>query len=90
MRKILPVFRGSAVLTLLLACSGCGSVVTETNYFTIEHAFTDAATARALKDAEKTCAQKRRVAVKTSGACSLARCTTHYQCMTQDDAATYQ
>jgi hypothetical protein len=79
-----------AVAITLLALSGCASTVTETNYFTLEHAFTDAAAARALKDAERLCAQKRLVAVKTSGACSLTRCTSHYHCMSKDEAATYQ
>lgn len=78
------------VVTALLALSGCTSTITETRHLTLEHAFTDAAAARALKDAERTCAQKRLIAVKTSSACSLQRCTTHYQCMTKDDAATYQ
>jgi hypothetical protein len=75
---------------LLLVLAGCASRVTESNYFTLEHAFTDAAAARALQDAEKLCAQKRLAAVKTGGACSLARCTSHYQCMSPDDAAVYQ
>jgi hypothetical protein len=75
---------------LLLACTGCGSVVTQPNYFTLEHAFTDAAAARAFQEAAKTCAHKKLAAVKTGGACSLTRCTTHYQCMTREEAAANQ
>lgn len=77
-------------MTALLALSGCTSTITETRHLTLEHAFTDAAAARALKDAERTCAQKRLIAVKTSSACSLQRCTTHYQCMTREDADKYK
>ena len=89
-RRDRSLVTGHWSLLLVLALSGCASVVTETNYFTLEHAFTDAAAARALKEAEKTCAYKRLIAVKTSGACSLAKCTSHFQCMSKDEAATYQ
>lgn len=62
----------------------------EGNYLTYDHAFTDAAAEIVRKNAESQCAQKRLVAVRTSGACSLARCTTHYYCMKPADAAPYQ
>ena len=76
---------------LLMACAGCAQYgVTETHHFTTEHAFTDAAAARAQKDADGICERKKLVAVKTTGACSLNRCTTHFQCMTQADAAKYK
>ena len=84
-----PRVTGHWSLLLVLACSGC-TTIEETNHFTVEHAFTDAAAARALKDAERTCAHKRLVAVKTSGACSLQRCTPHFQCMSKEDAAAYK
>jgi hypothetical protein len=82
---------GFWLVCLVLACTGCAQyAVTETKHFTIEHAFTDAAAARAQKDAEGTCAQKKLVAVKTSGACTLTRCTTHFQCMSKADAGKYK
>jgi hypothetical protein len=78
-------------LLFVLACAGCAQYgVTETNYFTIEHAFTDTAAARAQKDAGDTCARKKLIAVKTSGACTLTRCTTHFQCMSKEDAGKYK
>lgn len=86
----LPAFHRSLIVTALLAFSGCASTITETRHLTIEHAFTDAAAARALKEAQTTCAQKRLVAVKTSSACTLTRCTTHYQCMDKADANKYR
>ena len=90
----LPSFRRSLVVTALLACAGCGAppllVTQESNYLTYEHAFTEAAAADARKGAEGTCAQKKLIAVRTSGACTLTRCTTHFQCMNKADAATYQ
>ena len=62
----------------------------EGNYFTYEHAFTDAAAETVRKNAERQCGQKKLVPVKTSGTCSLSRCTTHFQCMKPDEAAAYQ
>ena len=79
-------------MVLLLACAGCGTHigVKETQHLTIEHAFTDAAAAGARNDAERMCARKRLVAVRTSGTCSLTRCTTHFQCMNDADAEKYR
>jgi hypothetical protein len=62
----------------------------EGNYLTYEHAFTDAAAEIVRKNAESLCGQKKQAAVRTSGACSLTRCTTHYYCMDQADAAAYR
>ena len=89
-RRDRSLVTGHWSLLLVLALSGCASVVTETNYVTLAHPFTAASAARALKEAEKTCAYKKLVAVKTSGACTLTLCTAHFQCMSKDEAATYQ
>jgi len=83
------------IVTALLACTGCGApspqlVAQESNYLTYEHAFTEAAAVEARRLAEATCAKNKRVAVKTSSACSLQRCTTHYQCMDKADADKYR
>ena len=78
------------LLILLLACAGCTAHTNPykpVNHFTHEHAFTEAATERSRRDAQETCAQKKLVAARTGGTCSLTRCTTHYQCMTQEEAA---
>lgn len=62
----------------------------EGNYLTYEHAFTDAAAESVRKNAESLCRQKKQVAVRSSGTCSLTRCTTHYYCMKPAEAAPYQ
>ena len=62
----------------------------EGNYLTYEHAFTDAAAEIVRKNAESLCRQKKQVAVRSSGTCSLTRCTTHYHCMKPAEAAPYQ
>lgn len=62
----------------------------EGNYLTYEHAFTDAAAENVRKSAESLCRQKKQAAVRSSGTCSLTRCTTHYYCMTPVEAAPYQ
>ena len=76
----------------LMVCAGCTPqlVVSESNYLTYEHPFTDAAAAAARKSAEAQCAQRKQVAVRTSGVCSLTRCTTNYQCMDKADAGAYR
>ena len=62
----------------------------EGNYLTYDHAFTDAATESVRKNAESLCRQKKQVAVRSSGTCSLTRCTTHYHCMKPAEAAPFQ
>lgn len=81
------VFSGA----LVLACAGCAihPVVSESNYLTFEHPFTDAAAEAVRKSAVRQCAERKQVAVKTTSTCSLARCTTNYQCMSNADAAPY-
>jgi hypothetical protein len=75
-------WRGSLV-TILVMMAGCATqpAIVESNYLTYDHAFTDAAALAAQRSAEKVCAERKQVAVKTRSVCSLKECTTHYQCM---------
>jgi len=84
--------RSLVTLFLVMACAGCAGnyVVSEGNYQTYEHPFTDAAAADVRKRAERHCAEKKRIAVRTSSTCSLTQCTTSYQCMGKADATGYQ
>ncbi|MCC7484616.1 MAG: hypothetical protein IT529_06460 [Burkholderiales bacterium] len=85
------------VSVLLSGCGG-GSVQTfystaspfDTNYATFDHPFTEAGAGGAKARAESQCAGKKQVAVMTSRACTLSRCTTSFQCMSPEDAAGYQ
>jgi hypothetical protein len=62
----------------------------ERSHLSFEHAFTDAGAADAARRARDQCAQRKRLAVETNRACTLTRCTTHFQCMDPADAAKYQ
>ena len=90
-----PITYRLSFIALLLQC-GCSYLPTsggdfqQSNYFSYEHAFTEAGTAGARKSAETQCSHRKQAAVRTSGTCSLARCTSHYQCMDAADAAKYQ
>jgi len=80
------VTRHASLVTVLvmLACAGCGTInpaINEGNYLTYDHPFTDAAARAVLQNAEKICAERKLSAVKTTSACSLKQCTTHYQCV---------
>ena len=78
----------AVVVAAALACAGCGAQpsTTEGNYLTYDHPFSEAAAEAVRKNAEGICRQRDRTAVETSRACSLARCTTSYQCMDEVDA----
>ena len=90
------------VAAVMLLLTGCGTVRTifgestattsfsESNYVTYEHAFTDAAADGARRSAEQHCGLKKQVAVRTTGACSLTRCNTSFQCMDRKDVPEYQ
>ncbi len=80
-------------LALVLACAGCGTinpVINEGNYLAYDHAFTDAAAQAVLLNAGKTCADRKRDAVKTNSVCSLTQCTTHYQCVIKGGGTGYE
>jgi hypothetical protein len=64
--------------------------VSEENYLTFDHAFTDATAEAVRKRAEAHCAIRKQAAVKTSSTCSLTRCTTNYQCMDPAAAAAFR
>lgn len=80
------------LLAAVLACAGCASqlIVMEGNYLTFEHPFTEAGAASVRAQAEEKCRDRKEVAVRTGGTCSLTQCTTHYQCMSAADAARYK
>ena len=86
----------SAALLLLAACSAVTQTLLthrdtfDPNYISFQHDFTDAAAAETQRRAASQCALKKRTAVETSRACSLAKCTTSYQCMTPDEAQAYR
>lgn len=88
-----------SLVTLAALCAGCTAQVTQTYYsdrdsfdtnnVAFEHAFSDSAAAEARRRADSQCGWRKRVAVETSRACSLDRCTVIFQCMTAADAAAY-
>ena len=86
------LLRALCLLALLLACAGCGiqPVVVQGNYLTYEHPFTDAAAESARANAEWWCKKRYQVPVRTSGTCSLTRCTTNFQCVKPGEAGQYQ
>jgi len=88
-----PALRVTCLFVLLLACPGCSAVrivAMNNNYVTLVHPFTDAGAESARGLAERECRMYSLVAVKTSDACSLSQCTTHYQCMAPAEAKQYQ
>ena len=85
------------VVVILLLAAGCAQVTgrfsegiietaREGNVVTFDHPFTDRAAADVEQRAEKACATKKKIAIQTSRACSLERCTTSYQCVDRADA----
>jgi hypothetical protein len=78
----------AALLAAVLACAGCGPqpYIMEGSYLTYDHPFTEAAAQAVRRNAEGLCRQRDAAAVETSRACSLTRCTTSYQCMSETDA----
>ncbi len=77
-----PIASYLLLFTLLAASSGCSSlIVSAGDYLTYDHEFTDQAAAKAKADAEKLCAQRKQLAVQTSVACTMERCTTNFQCV---------
>jgi hypothetical protein len=82
--------RSPVTLLLALACAGCATVqptTMEGNYLTYTHAFTDAAATAARRNAEKLCGDRKQVALRTGGTCSLTECVTHYQCVEKNQEA---
>lgn len=82
-----PALRLLAAAFALAGCLGPQPIVRESNYLTYEHAFDEGAAAAVAVSAARICAEKRLLAVKTASACTLARCTTSFQCMDAAEAA---
>jgi hypothetical protein len=61
----------------------------DSNYYTIEHPFTDDGAAKARSRADQLCGREKLQAVQSERACTLERCTTHYQCVTPKDVKAY-
>lgn len=77
------------VVPLLLAAS-CAQRTLELrqgdDFISFEHAFTDRGATEARQRAEAICAKKKQVALQTTRACSLDRCTTNYHCEDRSSA----
>jgi hypothetical protein len=81
------------IVVLLLLAAGCVQITgpltgsaREGNAITYDHPFTDRADADVAQRAAQACARKKKVAIQTSRACSLERCTTNFQCVDRADA----
>jgi len=85
------MIRAALLLAALAGCAGA-SVVTsnQSNYISLEHAFTEQASAEARRKAEGICAARKQEAVRSSITCSMAKCYASYACMDQDEAAAFR
>jgi len=91
----MPGIMSQNARTLLLAaclpaCTPYDLTVTQGNYLTFEHPFTDAAAEDARRRAVSLCAGRKQVAVRSQNVCTLTLCTTTYQCMDKEDAEIFQ
>ncbi len=80
----------SRILLLVLLLSGCSdnlllSYGDDTNFLLFDHPNSEKAIANVRARAEKLCAGRQQLAIKTESACSLSSCTTSYQCTDQSD-----
>jgi len=82
--------RALLLAACLPACTPYDLTVNQSNYYTFEHPFTDAAAEDARKRAAALCEGRKQVAVKTENVCNLTKCTTTYQCMDREDAEIFQ
>jgi hypothetical protein len=57
------------------------------NFLSFNHPFTDAAAADVRTRADRICGLRKQVVTQTSRSCSLAQCTTNFQCIDAADAA---
>ncbi|MCC7311857.1 MAG: hypothetical protein IT510_11485 [Sulfuritalea sp.] len=57
------------------------------NFLSFNHPFTDAAAADVRARAERICGLRKQVVTQTTRSCSLAQCTTNFQCIDPADAA---
>lgn len=61
----------------------------DSNFYIIEHPFTEAGEAAANGRANQLCGQESKVSVQSERVCTLERCTTSYQCVKPKDAKDY-
>ncbi|WP_291991961.1 hypothetical protein [Candidatus Accumulibacter sp. ACC003] len=83
-----PLLAALPACLLGLLLSGCADNVlvgygNDTNYLTFDHQNSEKAIADVRSRAEGLCRQRKQVAIKTAGVCSLTKCTTDYQCVEQ-------
>ncbi len=89
-RSAIPIL-GLAVL-LLTGCADKSLLVgyeKDENFLSFNHPFTDAAAADVRARAERLCGLRKQAVIQTSRTCSLAQCTTNFQCIDAADAAKY-
>jgi hypothetical protein len=77
-------------LLLVLLLSSCSdnllvSYGNDTNFLLFDHPNSEKAIADVRARAERLCAERKQLAIKTGGACSLASCSTSYQCTDNAD-----
>ena len=70
----------------ILLLAGCADYQLATygldqNFLSFSHPFTDKAAAEVQASARRLCLKRGKAAIQTSNACSLEKCTTHYQCV---------
>ena len=81
-----------AVLAVLLL-AGCAETnylvgyEPDQNFLSFNHPFTDAAAADVRARAVRICGLRKQVVTQTTRNCSLAQCTTNFQCIDPADAA---
>ena len=61
----------------------------EENYLSFNHPFTDQAIAEVEAKAHQLCKERKKEAIQTTKSCSLAKCTTNYQCVDKEDITKY-
>ena len=86
-----PALPVAVMAVLLLAgCAETNSLVgyePDQNFLSFNHPFTDAAAADVRARAERICGLRKQVVTQTTRSCSLAQCTTNFQCIDPADAA---
>lgn len=90
----LPITLPMALLVALLlaACADKNLLVgyeKDENFLSFNHLFTDAAAADVRARAERLCGLRKQAVIQTSRTCSLAQCTTNFQCIEAADASKY-
>jgi hypothetical protein len=88
-----PTLPIAVLAALLLAgCADTNYLVgyePDENFLSFNHPFTDTAAADVRTRAERLCGLRKQAVLQTSRSCSLAQCTTNFQCIDAADAAKY-